>query len=139
MQKHKSNMEVIKPHAKLLRLFFFWAGLIATVAYRVIIVLNYYNPLWVKVSWYVGTIGFIVYFWHRFNIQKKRSQLVEDYKLTELVEGVHTTDKKQKEALRYIVRTTLTSMARWNSMFIFIFSILALITGIILDIIEFRL
>lgn len=128
-------MEIIKANPKPLRLFFFWAGVVATLAYRIIIILNYYSPLWVKVSWYIGTIGFIVYFWHRFDIQKKRSQLVKDYKLTELVEEVHTTNEKQKEALRYIVRTTLTSMAKWNSMFIFILSILALITGIILDIV----
>ena len=129
-------MEIIKPNPKPIRLFFFWTGFVATVAYRIIIILNFYSPLWVKVSWYVGTIGFILYFWHRYTVQKKRSQLVKDHKLIELIEKTQLGNKNQKEALRYIVRTTLTSMARWNSMFIFILSILALIVGIILDVVQ---
>ena len=79
-------MEIIKPNTKLIRLFFFWSGVIATLAYRVIIVLSFYSPLWVKISWYIGTIGFIIYFWHRFDIQKKKSELVLDYKLIDAVE-----------------------------------------------------
>ena len=76
---------MIKPNPKPIRLLFFWAGIVATVAYRIIIILNFYSPLWVKISWYIGTIGFIIYFWHRYNIDRKRSQLVEDYNLIEAV------------------------------------------------------
>ncbi|MBL7141589.1 hypothetical protein ISS21_00610 [Patescibacteria group bacterium] len=127
-------MEIIKPNPKPIRLFFFWAGVIATLAYRIIIVLNFYSPLWVKISWYIGTIGFIIYFGHRFDIQKKRSELVADYKLVEVVEKAPCVDEKQKQALKYIVKTSLTSKSRWNSAFIFILSVLALIVGIIMDI-----
>ena len=127
-------MEIIKPNTKLIRLFFFWSGVIATLAYRVIIVLSFYSPLWVKISWYIGTIGFIIYFWHRFDIQKKKSELVLDYKLIDAVEKNQYEDQKQKEALKYIVKTSLTSKSRWNSAFICLFSILALIVGLIMDI-----
>jgi hypothetical protein len=64
-------METTKPNPKPIRLFYFWMGLAATVAYRLIIVFSFYSPLWVKVSWYIGTVGFILYFWHRYKIQKK--------------------------------------------------------------------
>ena len=127
-------MDIIKPNPKLIRLLFFWAGIIATLSYRIIIVLNFYSPLWVKISWYIGTIGFIIYFGHRYDIQKKRSGLVSDYKLIEAVEQTRHVNEKQKEALNYIVKTTLTSKSRWNSVFIFALSILALIIGIIMDI-----
>ncbi|MBT5808039.1 hypothetical protein HOI18_02070, partial [Candidatus Uhrbacteria bacterium] len=40
--------------SKRLRLVYFWLGLIATFAYRIIIVLNFFEPIWVKVAWYVG-------------------------------------------------------------------------------------
>jgi hypothetical protein len=128
------NDEVIKPNPRPIRLFFFWSGIIATLAYRVIIVLNYYSPLWVKISWYIGTIGFIVYFWHRYDIQKKRAELVDQYKLIEAVDEVPGIDIKRQAALRYLVTTTKTTRARWNSMFIFLLSILALIIGIVLDV-----
>jgi len=129
-------MEIIKPHAKLIRLFFFWAGVIATLSYRIIIVLNYYSPLWVKVAWYIGTIGFILYFGHRYDIHKKRSQLVEDYNLVDVVDKTPCVDEKQREALKYIVKTSLTSKSRWNSGFIFILSVVALVIGIVMDIIQ---
>lgn len=125
--------EIVKPHSKPMRLFFFWAGVVATVSYRIIIVLNFYSPLWVKVAWYVGTVGFIVYFWHRYDIEKKRARLVADYNLIEAVEKSSSVEVKQKEALLYVVKTTLTSKSRWNSLFIFFLSILALAIGIFLD------
>jgi len=128
-------MESIKPNPRSIRLFFFWSGIIATFAYRIIIVLNFYSPLWVKIAWYVGTIGFVIYFWHRYHIQKRRAELVEDHKLLELVEEGNYGDRKRKEALSYIVKTTLTSKARWNSAFICWLSVLVLVVGVIMDII----
>jgi len=124
---------LIVPSPKLVRLFFFWSGIIATVAYRVIVVLNFYSALWVNIAWYIGTVGFIIYFWHRYDIAKKRSQLVKDYKLIETVEGLKNINPKRKQALAYLVKTSLTSKSKWNSGFIFILSVVALIVGIVLD------
>jgi len=127
-------MEIIKPNPKPIRLLFFWAGIVATLAYRAIIVLNFYSSLWVKISWYIGTVGFIIYFWHRFDIQKKKAKLVKDLKLIEAVQETKDINDQQTQALCYLVKTSLTSRSRWNSAFIFFMSIIALIIGIILDI-----
>ena len=127
-------MEIIKPNPKPVRIFFFWAGIVATLSYRVIIVLNFYSPLWVKIAWYVGTIGFIIYFGHRFDIERKRAKLVEELKLIEAVKQAKDIDDQKTQALCYLVKTSLTSRSRWNSAFIFLMSVLALIIGIILDV-----
>jgi len=119
-----------------LRILFFWSGIIATLSYRAVIVLTYFDPLWIKVAWYVGTVGFIIYFGHRYSIEKKRAQLVEDLQLIKAVQDAKDINKEKTEALCYLVETTLTSKARWNSMFIFITSIIALIIGLVLDIIK---
>lgn len=131
-------LKVIEPNPKFVRLFFFWAGIIATVAYRIIIVLNWYSPLWVKVSWYIGTIGFVLYFWHRFNVAKKRARLIKDYELIEAVDKVDCIDPQRKLALRYLVKTSLTSKSRWNSAIIFILSIIALFVGIFIDVLKIK-
>jgi len=125
--------EVIEPSPKYIRWFFFWAGLIATIAYRIIIVLNIYSPQWVRISWYIGTIGFILYFGHRYDIAKKRADLVKDHDLMNALDKCDI-EPKQKQALRYLVKTSLTSKSRWNSAMIFVLSVLALIVGITLDI-----
>ena len=116
-----------------LRWFFFMVGIIATLAYRIIIILNFYDPLWVKISWYIGTIGFILYFGYLFNLQSKRADLATQYNLLNVVRKMKGIKEKQKEALRYIVKSNATSKAKWNSAIIFILSVLALIIGIILD------
>lgn len=120
-----------------MRLFFFWAGIIATVAYRIIIVLNAYSPLWVKVSWYIGTIGFILYFGHRFDVARRRAKLVRDHKLIEAVNDAQCLDPQKKLALHYLVKTSLTSKSRWNAGAIFILSVIALLVGIFMDIFGF--
>ena len=124
---------MIKPSPKPLRIFFFWSGIIATLSYRAVIVLTYFDPLWVKVAWYIGTIGFIIYFGHRYSIQKKKAELVEDLHLIKAIEDAKEINEEKTESLCYLVNTSLTSKSRWNSMFIFVTSILALIIGIILD------
>ena len=133
--RDKKILKVLEPNPKPVRLFFFWAGLIATIAYRIIIVLNFYDPLWVKIAWYIGTIGFILYFGHRYDIARKRARLVEDYDLIKTVERAKNINPQKKEALHYLVKTSLTSKSRWNSAMIFILSLVALIIGIILDLV----
>ncbi len=128
-----NSLKVIEPNPKPVRLFFFWSGIIATVAYRIIIVLNSYDPLWVKISWYIGTVGFILYFGHRFDVASKRAKLVRDYKLVETVDKAQGIKPQNRVALRYLVKTSLTSKSRWNAAVIFILSVLALFVGIFMD------
>jgi len=125
--------EMIKANKKIIRLFFFWIGIIATFTYRAIIVLNFYSPYWVKIFWYIGTIGFILYFGHRYNIEKKRADLVLKYDLVKFVEKNIKTSEIRKDALKYLVETNLTSKSRWNSAFIFWLSLISLIVGILMD------
>ena len=133
MKKNKL-LKIIEPSPKPIRWFFFWVGIIATVAYRIIILLNFYSPLWVKISWYIGTVGFILYFGHRFNVACKRANLVRDYKLVQAIDETYDIDPQKKMALHYLIQTSLTSKSRWNSAIIFVLSLAALIIGIFLDI-----
>ncbi len=131
--KTKKELKVIEPNPKPVRLFFFWAGILATVSYRIIIILNFYDPLWVKIAWYIGTVGFILYFGHRYSVAKKRTDLIEKYDLVGAVDKASCLDSQKKLALHYLVRTSLTSKSRWNSAVIFLLSLLALLIGIFLD------
>lgn len=119
-------------YSPVLKFGFFLLGLIATFAYRIIIVLNFYSPYWVKVSWYVGTVGFTLYFAYRFDIQRRESNLVRDHDLLSAIEKSAFRGKKKK-ALMYVIRNDLKSKAKWNSLFIAILSLIALVVGILLD------
>lgn len=121
---------------KYLRMIYFWSGIIATLAYRVIIVLTNVDAFWLKLCWYVGTIGFIIYFVHRFEISEKREKLIENQKLIEKVDRTNAFSKDDKDALLYILNSLKISSERFNFIFIFVTSALALIIGIYLDFIK---
>ena len=133
--KKLNNVNVVEPSPRVARLFFFWVGILATVAYRIIIVLNLYDPLWVKIAWYIGTVGFVLYFGHRYRVAKKRADLVKKYNLVEVVNRLSEMDSQKKTALSYLVETSLTSKSRWNAAAIFLLSLVALVAGILIDII----
>lgn len=122
--------EMIEVNIGFRRWFFFWSGIIATIAYRSIIFLN---VVWTKIAWYTGTVGFILYFGHRTYVQKKRSELVSKNGLIGVVGKLKNVNKEQKDALSYLVKSAVTSKVRWNSLFIFWLSIFALVVGIITD------
>ncbi len=125
--------KIIEPSSKPVRIFFFWTGIVATVAYRIIIFLNIYSSLWVDIAWYIGTAGFVLYFWHRYSVAKKRAELVKKYNLLDAVKKCRIEPDK-KQALFYLVETSLTSKSRWNSALIFLLSLIALAFGAVLDI-----
>ena len=129
-------MEQAKASHPHLRIIYFVIGIVATVAYRIIIFLNFYDPMWVKVSWYIGTIGFIIYFWHRYDVSRKRAMLVAENDLEKAVRDSNLKGK-QKSSVMYLVKTSRTSKSKINFVTIFGLSVAALIFGILLDVIMF--
>lgn len=125
-----------KVHSKILRLFFFWAGIIATFAYRAIVVVNNYSHFWAQIFWYIGTIGFIIYFIHRYQISENRARLIKEYGLDTKIKNIDGLKAEEKEAMEYIFTTLQSSKEKWNSIFIFASSFVALILGIYLDFIR---
>jgi len=123
------------PHlsSSIYRILIFMVGIIATIAYRLVIILNYYSQFWVEVSWYVGTIGFIWYFAHRFSIENRRDRLIEKLRLIEKVETEPSFNPEDKTALLYILKSLDTSLAKWNYIAIFFFSGLAMAYAIYVD------
>lgn len=126
-------MEIPKAHPKAVRLFYFWAGIIATLAYRIIVVLNNYSTLWVGIAWYTGTIGFILYFIHRYDVSNRRAKLIVERELAKKIEERRALTDEDRAALGYILRTLKTTKEKWNYVVIFAASGIALAVGIYLD------
>lgn len=124
--------EKVKNYSKSIKYTFFVIGVIATIAYRIILVLNFYAPSWVNAIWYVGTIGFVFYFGYLFEVQRRESHLVADYNLVKVIKKARIKEK-DKAVLNHIVKLISTSKEKWNSLFISLLSLVALITGILLD------
>lgn len=115
-----------------IRSFFFWSGIVATISYRAIVILNHYSQLISQIAWYVGTVGFIIYFWHRYIVSEKRVELIKRHDLINAVKNTNLA-QDQIEANEYILTTLLSTKEKWNYIVIFISSILAILVGIYLD------
>ncbi len=126
-------MKKIETDSRAVNLIYFWIGIIAAFAYRIIIVLNFVEPEWVKIAWYVGTIGFIFYFWSRYKVVKQFSSLIHEEKLVGAVNKAGNISADQKKALSHIIKTLATTKAQVNYVIIFILSALALIAGLVFD------
>ncbi|MDO8260297.1 MAG: hypothetical protein Q7T50_02220 [Candidatus Magasanikbacteria bacterium] len=114
----------------------FWVGILATFSYRIIIVLNNYSSLLVSIFWYIGTIGFIWYFAHRYRVDSKYTRIIRERKLRDKL-CTHDLNKDDCEALAYILKGLDSSKVKWNSIAIFVFSALALAYAIISDTLSF--
>lgn len=128
------SQELPKPHSKPIREFFFWTGIIATFSYRAIIVLTDYPAIWLKSSWYIGTIGFVIYFIHRYQISERRSKLIHEHQLNTKVASLTNLSVADRSAMEYLFQTLESSKEKWNYIFIFVMSGLALLWGVITDI-----
>ncbi len=126
-------MDIPKPHPKALRLVYFWIGILATFLYRIIVVLNNVGAVWVQIAWYVGTVGFLIYFIHRYEISEKRAKLIAAYDLERKVGSLDGLSPAERQAMAYLFGTLQSSKEKWNYIFIFIMSGLALIAGVIID------
>lgn len=127
--------ESAKTSSHAYRLLVFWLGIIATLAYRSIIVIAHYSSLWVDIAWYIGTIGFLWYFAHRFNIESKRDRLIEEKKLIDKISKGQTLSEEERSAVVYVLKSLVSSKSKWNYIAIFIASGLALLYDIVLRLI----
>ncbi len=114
------------------RLLVFWIGIVATIAYRAIIIISHYDQTWADIAWYIGTIGFVWYFGHRYHIEKKRDHVIIVRKLIKKIKNKQPLDSEDTAALEYTLTSLISSKSRWNYIAIFIASGLALVYDLVL-------
>lgn len=122
---------------KPIRMFYFSLALISIIAYRSIIILNNIGGRWVSLAWYVGTVTVVIYYIHRYQISKKRLAIIKQYRLDDKVELLNVLGLQDKEALHYLLESLGSSTERWNYLLTFIATILALLAGIAIDLVNY--
>ncbi len=123
-------------HRPATRTFFFWTGIIATIAYRAIIFFTGANPLTLRIIWYIGTVGFIVYFLHRYDIAKRRTRVIQELGLADKISQLKELSDTDREGMQYLFSTLQSSREKWNYYVIFASSIIALLAGLWMDVVK---
>ena len=127
-------MKPRKPHIvpKYVTYGFFSIGLFSAIAFRTIIVLQRMEPNWVRPVWYFGVVGYILFFFYRYGITKKRKKAISEYSLIEKVENKTLSDE-DRQVLLYLLSSIKVSLEDMNYALIFFLSIVAIAADIILS------
>ena len=129
------TMEERKPHTvpRYVIYSFFVLGLISAVAFRGIIIFQHLEPSWVRPVWYVGTVGYFLFFLYRYVITKKRKRAVEHYRLIEKLRTNACLADEEREVVLYLLSSIKFSLEDINYALIFILSIIAVGADLVLS------
>lgn len=112
---------------------YFWLGIISALAIRLIIIADHFDPTLGNAMFYLGVIGYMVFFAHRYRVSKRRLAVLDDLNLLEKIETGKQFNEKDLEGLRYIIWSLSVSKERINYLIIFTFSILSILITLMLD------
>jgi hypothetical protein len=112
----------------------FAVGILATIALRVIQPLNFLNPLYGKVAWYVGVLGFFIFFLYQFRTHHNRHLVIEDRGLIPKIKNKEYLTNEDYEALNVLFCEVTSRRDQINFIFISVFSVIALIVALYFDI-----
>ena len=128
------GMERQKPHTvpKYIMYMFFILGLVSAVAFRGIIVFQHVEPSWVRPVWYIGTIGYFIFFLYRYMISKKRKYAIETFQLIEKLKANACLEDEDREVVLYLLSSIKYSLEDINYALIFVLSVLAVGADLVL-------
>jgi hypothetical protein len=112
---------------------FFALGLISAIAFRAIIVLQRIEPLWIRPVWYIGTIGYFLFFLYRYMITKKRKKAIEEFQLIEKIKTDACLTDVDRKIVIYLLSSVKSSSEDLNYAIIFLLSILAIVADLFLS------
>lgn len=115
---------------------FFVIGLISAIAFRAIIILQRFEPSWVRPVWYTGIAGYILFFLYRYKITKKRKKAIDDFELIKKVKANACLSDGDREAVLYLLSSIKSSPEDLNYAIIFILSIFAMLADILLSLLK---
>lgn len=111
---------------------FFALGIISALAFRSIIILQRFEPAWVRPMWYVGVLGFTAFFLYRYYISEKRKKTITGFQLIEKIQANACLTDEDRDRVVYLLSSIKKSPENINYFIIFILSIMAIILDIFL-------
>ncbi|MEZ0328500.1 MAG: hypothetical protein ABWK15_02870 [Dissulfuribacterales bacterium] len=108
----------------------FAVGFTGAVSLRLILVAKAYKPELIRLFWYLGVVGNMLFFLFRAYITHRRKRLILGLNLLQKLEPGQTLCPQDYHALRYVLSSLVTSKEMWNYAIIFVFSVLAILWDI---------
>jgi len=104
---------------------FFLTGLMSSICFRILPVANHLWPGSFRPIWYVGVIGYCLFFLYRYRITLKRRRTIIGMDLLAKLKA-DSLGTDDREAIRYILSSLTVSKEGLNYLIIFVLSIVAI-------------
>lgn len=111
---------------------FFAIGLLSAIAFRVLIVFTHTYEELFRPVWYMGTIGYVLFFIYRYAISQKRKRAIERYGLIPKLKRQVQLSNEEREVVIYLLSSLRKSREHLNYLFIFALSFAAIVADIFL-------
>jgi len=112
---------------------FFIIGLVATFAIRVVTVLMHLDPSYGKVAWYIGVIGFFLFFMYKFKVGHARAKHIQESGLDKKISKNESLTCEDYALINSILCGIGSKKERINFFFIFFLSAVALSLAVYMD------
>ncbi len=109
----------------------FFIGLTGSLSLRLILVAKQYQPELVRLFWYIGVVGNMIFFLFRSYISQRRRRLIAALSLQEKLKEHRPLTEQDYQAIHYLISSLYVSKERWNYAVIFLFSMLAIVWDIV--------
>lgn len=113
---------------------FFIIGLIATIAMRIVTVISDINLLYGKIIWYIGVLGFFLFFIYHYKVHSSRSNLIKQTNIREKLASKSPLENNDYELLDHVLCGISKRKEKFNYFFIFASSGVALAIALYFDI-----
>ncbi|MCS7150773.1 MAG: hypothetical protein NZ928_00080 [Endomicrobia bacterium] len=115
-------------------LVFFIIGLIATISIRAIgVVANIVGEIGTKILWYIGVVGFLLFFIYKYNIEKRRRKIIFENAILEKISINSELEQKDKEVLGSLICSLISTKDAINYFVIFFTSAISLVIALLYD------
>jgi len=115
---------------------YFIIGLISIVAIRIPMFFDAAHPAYGKIAWYIGVIGFLLFFLYQYKLVKQKTRLINDHALLIKISDPHSLSPGDCERIRVLLCSQTSFKDKINFAFIFIVSALSLVWAIYVDFIK---
>jgi hypothetical protein len=115
---------------------YFIIGLISIVAIRVPVFFDPAHPFYGKIAWYIGVVGFLLFFLYQYKISKQKTRLINDYGLLAKMNDPRSLSVADYERMRVLLCSLTSFKDKINFAFIFIVSALSLAWAMYVDFIK---
>ena len=104
------------------------------MAIRVVTVLDAYRPIYGKIAWYTGVVGFFIFFVYKFKVDSSRSRIIREAKLAEKINSKTELKEEDYQLVSSMLCSLSSKKDLANYFFIFATSILAFLIALYIDV-----